>query len=49
MSELPSVSRVIRYGLFLARNLAMDACGQLLKAWSLSRGFGWIPSCARQV
>jgi len=32
MSELPSVFRVIRYGMFLARNLAMDACGPLLKA-----------------
>ena len=32
MSEPPSVFRVIRYGMFLARNLAMDACGQLLKA-----------------
>jgi len=39
MSELPSVFHVIRYGMFLARNLAMDAFGQLLKARFLTRGF----------
>jgi hypothetical protein len=40
MSDLPSIFRVIRYGMFLARNLSMDACGQLLKARFLTRAFG---------
>jgi hypothetical protein len=39
MSELPSVFHVIRYGMFLARNLAMDAFGQFLKARFFTRGF----------
>jgi hypothetical protein len=42
MSELPLVFHFIRYGMFLARNLAMDACGQLLKACSLREDLGCL-------